>query len=95
MTWTRPLGSKNWSIGAAGASSDAVQLSTAGYECQEIYLEASTGNAVTVYWGNSTTRPFSLAPGDSHTVPIQNPNQIYIATTGSTATVAWAGFKYE
>jgi hypothetical protein len=89
------MGSKNWSLGTAAASSDAVQLSTGGYNCQELYFESHLDNAVNVYWGTSTVRPFVLAPGDGMTVPVKNPSQIYVATTGSTATVAWAGFRYE
>jgi len=75
--------------GTVSASSNAIPLSTNLVDINEVIIQSSTGNVVNVWVGNSTARSIFLNPGASITLPVLNLNTVYVATTGSTATVGY------
>lgn len=87
--FSKEVGSKTLFPGTVAASSNAVPLSTNLVDINEVIIQSSTGNAVNVWVGNSTTRSLFINPGGSITLPVLNLNTVYVATTGSTATVGY------
>lgn len=94
MSFVRIQGSNAFKVGTSlGATTDAAQLSSTNYYCNEVYLENDPSNAVNILWGSSDGQPFKLAPGGSVSIPVQNVALVYVKTASSTATVPWAAFQ--
>ncbi len=82
-----PKPMKDFTVGTIGASTNALSVSEANVWCNEVLVQNHPDSAARILLGNADEQLIVMEAGDSITLPVDNVNSIYVATTASTATV--------
>lgn len=62
---------------------------TASINVTTVLVQADPDNAISVFVGSATSQSIELAPGQGETLPISDPNLVYVQSAGGAARVNW------